>query len=95
MEEEHLARILRNACCDSKEGTMKDVKRNTIIHLFGIRYAREFENTNVNREEVMRAICREDATELRKGIDLSKFVGLTVDVIHMFEKADRPQSRRN
>ena len=69
---------------------MKDVNRNTIIHLFGIRYAREFENTNANKEEVMKAICREDATELRKGIDLSKFVGLTVDAIHMFEKADRP-----
>ena len=69
---------------------MKDIKVNAIIHLFGIRYAKEFKNTNVKKEEVMRAICRGDATELRKGIHLSKFVGLTVDVIHMFEKADRP-----
>ena len=69
---------------------MKDIKRNAIIHLFGIRYAKEFKNTNVNKEEVMRAICRGDAAELRKGIHLSKFVGLTVDAIHMFEKADRP-----
>jgi hypothetical protein len=68
----------------------KNVKKTTMIHLFGVIYADEIHNAEIKSIEIVKAAKIPDSysTEVNKGMNLSKYVELKQEYIGYFQKSD-------
>ncbi|HJS14629.1 HTH-like domain-containing protein [Rheinheimera sp.] len=67
----HLGKELKEMYLSSNDGEAV-----AMIHVFGIKYAKEIKNTGVSMKKIAQAagIKESYATEISKGVKLSKFV---------------------
>ena len=56
----------------------QNVNKTTMIHLFGIQYAKQIEDNRISPKEILKSANMPEsyATEIYKGIRLSKYVDL-------------------
>ena len=71
MNIDEAAKILRRAYCQAPKG-----KKTTGLHLFGIKYADELSEVDLNQLIKKAGIRDSYYTEIRKGIRLSEYVNL-------------------
>lgn len=66
----------------------KGIKKTAMIHLFGIIYAEEMLESDIKPIQVIRAakMYESYATEISKGINLSKYVALKPEYKNVFKK---------